>query len=130
MRVVLDRPSLVLFAVGAVYEHGVAGVDIAGDVGVAAGAEDRGGAGVGIDAGKVVRRQREAAVRSSAMALVSWRKKAHAVSSNRRSAPPTDEGAELETRVHVGEERRQIGTEATILESHTARPRGRGWKRT
>ena len=43
-------------------EHRVAGVDGAGDVGVAAGAEDRGGAGVGIDAGEVVRREREAAV--------------------------------------------------------------------
>ena len=63
MRDVLDRPGLVLCAVGAVDEHGVAGVDVAGDVGVAAGAEDRGGAGVGVDASKVVRRQREAAVR-------------------------------------------------------------------
>ena len=52
---ILDRPGLVLSAVGTVYEHGVAGVDIAGDVGVTAGAEDRGGAGVGVDAGEVVR---------------------------------------------------------------------------
>ena len=37
-------------------------VDAAGDVGVAAGAEDGGGAGIGVDAGEVVRSQREAAI--------------------------------------------------------------------
>ena len=38
-------------------------VDAAGDVGVAAGAEDGGGAGVGVDAGEVGGSKREAAVR-------------------------------------------------------------------
>ena len=38
-------------------------VDAAGDVGVAAGAEDGGGAGVGVDAGEVGRGQGEAAIR-------------------------------------------------------------------
>ena len=38
-------------------------VDAAGDVGVAAGAEDGGGAGVGVDAGEVGGSQGEAAVR-------------------------------------------------------------------
>ena len=37
-------------------------VDTAGDVGVAAGTENGRGAGIGVDAGEVLRRQRKAAV--------------------------------------------------------------------
>ena len=59
--VVADGPRLALLAVGAVYEDGMARVDATGDLGIAAGAEDGRGAGVGVDAGEVRRRQREAA---------------------------------------------------------------------
>ena len=48
---------------GAVDEDGMVFVDAAGDVGVAAGAEDGGGAGVGVDAGEVGGSKGEAAVR-------------------------------------------------------------------
>ena len=62
-------------------------VDAAGDVGVAAGAEDGGGAGVGVDAGEVggARGKQRS---GSSMAAVSWRKKAQSVWGKRRSSPP------------------------------------------
>ena len=56
-------PDADLLIAGPVDEDGMALVDAAGDVGVAAGAEDRGGAGVGVDAGEVGRGEREAAIR-------------------------------------------------------------------
>ena len=43
--------------------YGIVLVDAAGDVGVAAGAEDGGGAGVGVDAGEVGGSKRETAIR-------------------------------------------------------------------
>ena len=58
-----NRPRADLLAAGAVDEHGMAIVDAAGDLGVAAAAEDGRGAGVGVDADKVGRGQREAALR-------------------------------------------------------------------
>ena len=62
-RVVPHRPGADLFVAGAVDEDGMALVDAAGDVGVAAGAEDGGGAGVGVDAGEVGGSKGEAAIR-------------------------------------------------------------------
>ena len=58
-----NRPGADLVFAGAVYEDGVALVDAAGDVGVTAGAEDGGGAGVGIYVGEVDGGQGEAAIR-------------------------------------------------------------------
>ena len=56
---VSHRPRLHRLARRAVHQHRQAPVDHRGQLGVAAGAEDRRGAGVGIDAGKALRRQRE-----------------------------------------------------------------------
>ena len=112
--VVLDRPDFLLIPVGAVDEHGVLGVDFAGDVGVAAGAEDRGGAGVGVDAGEVVGREREAAiVIGDGFGGVQEEGAGSFVKLPLRAA--NDKGAELEARVHVREEGRQIGAETPVL---------------
>ena len=56
-------PSTDLLFAGEVYEDGVALVDSTGDVGVAAGAEDGGSAGVGVDTGEVGGGQGETAIR-------------------------------------------------------------------
>ena len=60
---VADGPGADVLIARAVDEDGVAFVDAAGYFGVAAGAEDGGGAGVGVDAGEVGGGQGEAAVR-------------------------------------------------------------------
>ena len=71
-------------------------VDAAGDVGVAAGAEDGGGAGIGVDAGEVGRGQGEAAIRVVDGGGVVQEEGAFGfVEMALRSAE--DEGAELET---------------------------------
>ena len=77
-------------------EHGVAGVDVAGDVGVAAGAEDRSGAGVGVDAGKGrPALMRKAAVRvGDGLGVVEEEGARGGVELPLRAAK--DEGAELE----------------------------------
>ena len=61
--VIANRPGADLFFAGKVDQHWMALVDAAGDLGVAAGAEDGRGAGVGVDAGEVGRGQGEAAIR-------------------------------------------------------------------
>ena len=84
-------------------------VDAAGDVGVAAGAEHGCGTGVGIDAGEVVRRQREATLRVVDVLGVVQEESAPSVV----VAPfvaAEDQGAELESRIDVGEERSLHGT--------------------
>ena len=68
-RAVSHRPDAVLFVARLVDDDGMAFVDAAGYVGVAAGAEDGGCAGVGVDAGEVGGSQGEAAIR-----VVEWRR--------------------------------------------------------
>ena len=63
-------------------------VDAAGYVGVAAGAEDGGGAGVGVDAGEVGGGEREAAIRVVDSGGVVEEEGAVGLRSNRRSSPP------------------------------------------
>ena len=94
-------------------------VDAAGDVGVAAGAEDGGRAGIGVDAGEVGRGQGEAAIRvvdgggvvqeEGAFGLVEM-----------ALLSAENEGAELETGVDIGEERRQIRSQAAVLKVEQA----------
>ena len=81
------RPNADLLIAGAVDEDGMALVDATGDVGVAARAEDGGGAGVGVDAGEVGGARGKQRSGSWTVA-VSCRKKAHSVSAKRRSSPP------------------------------------------
>ena len=90
-------------------------VDAAGEVGVAAGAEDGGGAGVGVDAGEVVGTEREATV-GVGDGLGTGQEKAAMGLRESAFGPGDDEGAELEARVDVGEEGRLVGAEATVLE--------------
>ena len=90
-------------------------VDAAGEVGVAAGAEDGGGAGVGVDAGEVVGAQGEAAVRIVLCVRVGQEEAAASFGEGAFGAAD-DEGAELEAGVDVGEEGRLVGSEATVLE--------------
>ena len=57
-----NRPCLALFPTRTIHQDWIALVDAAGDVSVAASAEDRRSASVGIDAGEVERGQGEAAI--------------------------------------------------------------------
>ena len=78
-------------------------VDAAGDVGVATGAEHGCGAGVGVDAGEVGRRQREAAIRVVDLGgVVQEEGAARLVEPSRFAA--NDQGAEFERGVDVLEE--------------------------
>ena len=62
IRMYLTGYVLRSWPVRAVYEDGMARVDATSDLGIPAGAEDGRGAGVGVDTGEVVRREREAAL--------------------------------------------------------------------
>ena len=94
-------------------------VDAAGDVGVAAGAEDGGGAGIGVDAGEVGRGQGEAAIRVVDGGGVVQEEGAFGfVEMALLSAE--NEGAEFETGVDIGEERRQIRSKAAVLKVEQA----------
>ena len=95
-------------------------VDAAGDLGVATGAEDGGGAGVGVDSREVVGRQREAAVGIVDGRRVMQEEGAIGLVKGALGAAE-DERAELEPRVDVGEERRQLCSQAAILEVEQAR---------
>ncbi len=81
-------------------------VDAAGDIGVPAGAEDRRGAGVRVDPGEVGRRQGEAALRVVDRPGVVEEEGALGLVETPVLAAEY-QGAELEPRVHVGEERRR-----------------------
>ena len=54
------------------------------------------------------------------MAAVSWRKKAHSVRSKAALFAAEDESAELKAGINVGEEGRQICSEAAVLEVEQA----------
>ena len=90
-------------------------VDAAGYVGVAAGAEDRGGAGVGIDAGEVGRGEREAAIRVVDGGGVMQEEGAFGFREAALLAAE-DEGTEFEAGVDVWEKGRKICSEASVLE--------------
>ena len=94
-------------------------VDAAGDVGVAAGAEDGGGAGVGVDAGEVGRGQGEAAIRVVDGGGVVQEEGTFGFVETALLAAE-NEGAELETGVDIREERRQIRSQAAILKVEQA----------
>ena len=128
IRMVPHRPSADLFTAGAVDEDGMVLVDAAGDVGVAAGAEDGGGAGVGVDAGEVGRGEREAAIRVVTMAAVSWRKKAHSVSAKRRSSPPKMRAQNLKRESTSGKKGGYLFPDGGFR-SRTGHRRGRWWIR-
>ncbi len=90
-------------------------VDAAGDLRVPPRAEDGRGAGVRVHPGEVIGRQREAAFRvvyglgivqeEGALGLVET-----------PLLTTEDEGAELEPRVHIREEGRQVRSKSPILE--------------
>ena len=75
-------------------------VDAAGEVGVAAGAEDGGGAGVGVDAGEVVGDRVKA--RSGSDGVGVGQEEAAAGLGEGALGAADDEGAELEAGVDVG----------------------------
>ena len=102
-------------SVRAIHQDWVVPVDAAGEVGVAAGAEDGGGAGVGVDAGEVVGAQSEGAVGVFGGLGVGQEEAAASFGEGAVGAAD-DEGAELEAGVDVGEEGRLVGSEATVLE--------------
>lgn len=109
------RPGARHLLAGAVNEDGVAFVDAAGDVGVAAGAEDGGGAGVGVDAGEVGGGQGEAAVRIVDGGGVVEEEGAVGLGEAALLAAE-DEGAEFEAGVDVWEEGWKVCSETTVLE--------------
>ena len=112
-------PYLFLPITRVIHQHRMALVDAAGDVGVAAGAEYGGGAGVGVDAGEVVRGQGEAALRVLDCSGVLQEEGAFGfVEMALRSAE--NEGAELEPGVHIGEERRQLRSLAAVFKVEQA----------
>ena len=94
-------------------------VDAAGDVGVAAGAEDGGSAGVGVDAGEVERGQGEAAICVVDGGGVVQEKGAFGLI-EMAFLSAENEGAKLETGVDIGEERRQIRSQAAVLKIEQA----------
>ena len=100
---VAHRPDAPFLGARAIDEHRVSVVDAARDVGVAAGSEHGGGAGVGIDASEVVRRQREATLRVVDAAGVVQEEGAPGL---REAAfvAAEDQGAELERCMDVLEE--------------------------
>ena len=116
---ILHRPSTDLFVAGAVDEYGMAFVDAAGDVGVAAGAEDWGGAGVGVDAGEVGGSQGETASRIANGGGVVEEEGTVGLG-EAALFTAEDEGAEFEAGVDVGKEGRQIGSQAAVLEVEEA----------
>ena len=95
---VLDRPDAAFVAAGAVHEHGVVGVDAAGDLGVAAGAEHGGGAGVGIDPREVVRETAGSSGRGRWMVRDVVQEEGARSFVERALGAAEDEGAELEAR--------------------------------
>ena len=97
------RPCADFLFAGTVHEHRMAFVDAAGDVGVAAGAEDGGSAGVGVDAGEVGGGQGETAVRVFDGGCVVEEEGAVALGETALLAAE-DEGAEFERGVNVWEE--------------------------
>ena len=103
------RPNAVLFIAGAVDEDGVALVDAAGYIGVAAGAEDGGGAGVGVDAGEVVGSQGETAIRIVNGGGVVEEEGTVGLG-EAALVTAEDEGAEFEAGVDVGKVRRQLSS--------------------
>ena len=113
------RPCALLFQTGAVDEDGVAFVDAAGDVGVAAGAEDGGGAGVGVDAGEVGGGKGEAAIRIVDGGGVVEEEGAVGLGEEALLAAE-DEGAEFEAGVDIREEGRKVCSETTVFEVEEA----------
>ena len=95
-------------------------VDAAGDRGVAPGAEDGRGAGVGVDAGEVRRRQREAALRVLDGLNIVQEEGAIRLFGNAVAAPPKTRAQNLKRSVHVLEEGRQIRSETAVLEVEEA----------
>ena len=100
---IAHRPYLALCAARAVHQHGMALVHAARDVGVAAGAEDRRGAGVRVHAGEVVRGQREASFRVGNGSGVVQEEGAARLG-ERAVRAAADQRAEFERGVHVLEE--------------------------
>ena len=94
-------------------------VDAAGDVGVAAGAEDGGGAGVGVDAGEVGGGEGEAAILVVDGGGVVEEEGALGLGEAALFAAE-DEGAEFEARSQRREEGRQFCSEAAVLEVEQA----------
>ena len=116
---VAHGPGADFFLAGAVDEDGVALVDAAGDVGVAAGAENRGGAGVGVDAGEVGGSEREAAIRVVDGGGVVEKEGALGFGEAAFLAAK-DKGAEFEAGVDVGKVGRQLSSQTTVLEVEDA----------
>ena len=83
------------------HQHRVAGVDAQGDVGVAPAAKDRGGAGVGVDAGKVVRAQHQGALGLGVQLVQAVQKEGAARLLEAPLGAAEQQHAELEARVHV-----------------------------
>ena len=100
-------------------------VDAAGQVGVAAGAEDGGGAGVGVDAGEVVGTEREATV-GVGDGLGTGQEKAAMGLRERALRAADDQSTELKSGVDVGKEGRLVGSEAAVLEVVDAGDAARG----
>ena len=115
-----DRPGAALLMLCPVHQHRMPLVDAARDLRVPPRAEDGRGAGVGVDAGEVRSvSQREAAVGVADHASVGQEESALGLV----ELPPRtakDEGAELEPRVHIGEEGRQLCSETAVLEVEQA----------
>ena len=60
---VLDRPRLDFFAAGTIYQYGQPFINRDRQIGVPTCAENGRSAGIGVDGGEVLRRQRETALR-------------------------------------------------------------------
>ena len=90
-------------------------IDASGEVGIAAGAEDGGGAGVGVDAGEVVGTEREATV-GVGDGLGTGQEEAAMGLRESAFGPGDDQGTEFEAGVNVGKEGRLVGSEATVFE--------------